>query len=525
MAANKISVRNIGPVLKLDIDLPPNGEGVVVLRGRNGVGKSSTIRGLEDAINPGRQRGVTVTDGQTSGQVEAFGVEMRLGRRASRLGELEVETLEGKLSIADLVDPQIANPASADAKRIKALIQLSDVAADPSLFWPLFGGEDEFESVVEFASLETTDLVELAARVKRDAEKQARAKESEAEHARQKETNHRTAAEGLPAEGEADKEKLDAAYSAALLAKGSIDEQVRGADAAEARYSKAREEMKAAKDGYKGVTVEQARADEQHAKESHDAMQDEMQGLGRQIDELQAKLAAANARAGQAERELRAKEERREAAEQHHANIRALQEVVLNALPSRPSPADVEAATKALDAARAAVAAGETLRKANEHRAEAERWRTIANKAAARAMELRNAAERTDEVLSDAVSRAGTPLLVEAGRLKVAGTKRTDGKTNYGELSQGERARLAVRIAVEQIKKTGKPGLIALSQELFEGLDPVARQGIADEVVGTGIVVLTAEASSDEEITAGGIFDERQQAIENGKDAGTVQKA
>jgi hypothetical protein len=60
-----------------------------------------------------------------SGVVSVPGVTMTVGRSVRRQGELQVETLEGRLSIADLVDPGFVDPERADAKRIKALVGLS----------------------------------------------------------------------------------------------------------------------------------------------------------------------------------------------------------------------------------------------------------------------------------------------------------------------------------------------------------------------------------------------------------------
>jgi hypothetical protein len=45
--------------------------------------------------------------------------------------------------------------------------------------------------------------------------------------------------------------------------------------------------------------------------------------------------------------------------------------------------------------------------------------------------------------------------------------------------------------------------VLTIPQEAWESLDPFNRQMIAEHVAGRGVVVLTAEASSDEEIVAG----------------------
>ena len=77
---------------------------------------------------------VPIRDGEKAALVEAFGVNLRIGARVTRGGESAAVGLEGKFDVSDIVDPGIANAESADAKRIKALVQLTGVEADISAF-------------------------------------------------------------------------------------------------------------------------------------------------------------------------------------------------------------------------------------------------------------------------------------------------------------------------------------------------------------------------------------------------------
>jgi ABC-type cobalamin/Fe3+-siderophores transport system ATPase subunit len=505
---SKVSIRNVGPVIKLDFETPAEG-GVVVMRGRNGRGKSTVINAVESAINPSRGR-VSVTDGEATGQVEAFGVEMRIGRKSTRLGELEVETLEGRLSVADLVEPGIKTPEAADAKRIKALVQLAEVPASAELFYSLFGGQEGFEAVVRPQSLETDDLVVLAEKIKADAERKARELEDSAEHARRNVAIHEAASKGIDLEGEADKAKLDRAYQEAFAAVSRLEGQRDGYNTAKATYDANKAKRDVLKATYAGQPIEaaqQAEADANAAAESMQlaikAAEEQRAAIQRQLDAADASIKGQRAEYAVLTERVAAAVAARHAAERHAQEVRALQEAILEGLPEAPSDDAIAAANKALDEARAAIVQGERVREAREHATLAEAARKKANDDARRALELRDAGQRIDEVLSKAVSKAGTPLVVEAGRLKIAGTKRTGGKTNFGELSHGERWRLGMEIAIAQIKKTGRPGLIALPQEAYESLDGVARRIIAETVAGTGVVVLTAECSMDEEIVAG----------------------
>jgi ABC-type multidrug transport system ATPase subunit len=109
---------------------------------------------------------------------------------------------------------------------------------------------------------------------------------------------------------------------------------------------------------------------------------------------------------------------------------------------------------------------------------------------------FREAAGAVDQVLSDMVARVTKRLRVEAGRL-VCDTDR--GAELLSDLSGGERWRLAVEIAAEQV---GQGGLVTVPQEAWEGLDPQNRAEVAEIARRVGVVLLTAECSENSEIAA-----------------------
>ena len=94
------------------------------------------------------------------------------------------------------------------------------------------------------------------------------------------------------------------------------------------------------------------------------------------------------------------------------------------------------------------------------------------------------------------VARSGSPLRVEAGRL-VLDTHR--GATYFADLSHGERWKIALDIGIDAV---GENGVLTIPQEAYESLDPVNRRSIAEHVYGRGVVIITAEASEDEVLTA-----------------------
>ena len=164
-----VEIKNVGPVEYLNLPIPEGG-GIVVLHGRNGTGKTKSLEAIEK-LTSGRGN-VEVRDGELKGAVSGFGATLTIARSTTRRGEIEVESLSGKFSIADLVQPPVKDPTAADAKRIKTLVSLADAKADPALFHDLVGGAEAFAALIPL--VEADDLVTLASKVKREFEGAAR---------------------------------------------------------------------------------------------------------------------------------------------------------------------------------------------------------------------------------------------------------------------------------------------------------------------------------------------------------------
>ena len=106
---------------------------------------------------------------------------------------------------------------------------------------------------------------------------------------------------------------------------------------------------------------------------------------------------------------------------------------------------------------------------------------------------FRDAAKATDEVLSQIIQNAGVDLRVEAVAQRIRLVTDTDrGVTPFGELSPGERWRLALDIAAEAV---GERGEITIPQDAWEAMDPANKAAIASHVQELGIIVYTAEAT------------------------------
>lgn len=484
--AETIEINNIGPIEHVSIPVPQGG-GVMVLRGRNGRGKSHAIEAAE-SLASGKNK-LEVRDGALSGSVAGLGVTLKVGRRMTRTGELTVETLDGRLSVAELVDPKLKSPDAADAKRIKALVELVGAKADPALFYDLVGGREQLEAGCSVATLETDNIVQMADRIKRDLEKHARMSEERASH----EEGH---AKGcLQAVGEVDLTVqsdaviLQRALESAIESQASIRQRAAARAKALEAKEQAAERLRQADEQRGGESLESLVAREEQRRQ-------EVTQCEQRIEELAAKLADAQNDLRVLNASLEATEQARRDAQQHQATIAAWRDqLAIDVLPAIPQE-EIDAAEDAVRAAREAVERGAVVRQAMRHHAEANKHVEAASVHRQRAKRLRDAARGTDEVLSALVARSGCDeLRVEGGRL-VTTTAR--GATYFGDLSEGERWRIALEIAAKALPPGG---LLAVPQEAWESLDPINRGIVNEAAKKLGIVVLTAEASDDESVT------------------------
>ncbi len=481
-----IEVKNIGPVQHVSIPIPEQG-GVVVLRGRNGSGKTHTLRAVEAAI-AGKGR-PSVRDGALRGEVSGLGVTLRVGRTTRRSGELVVDILDGRMNIADLVDPGIKDPAAADAKRIKALISITGQKPDPSLFSSLFASDDEFKSVVSASTLETDDVVLLAERIKRDCEAAARREESLAEHAAGEAKGKREAAEGVDLSVETDPADLQERLERAIQEHSSLVARRDEAEKHAQQRRQAQQHLEQLEASYDGPSVEAARQAVAEAESVVSAKTERVRELERQLAAARAELEGACESQAAAVRQLKA-------AEHHERVVTEYRQVLESDALLPPDEAAIAAAEQAVTNARQAVEAGALARRAAQELAAAQELEDKARQHGKRAARLREAGKGTDEVLSELITQTGLPYRIEAGRLLVPTSR---GETYFGDLSEGERWKLSLDTAIENL---GDHGLIPLPQEAWEGLDPINRKAVDDHVKLRRVVLLTAEATDDEQITA-----------------------
>jgi len=468
-----IRLENIGPIASAAIKVPEDG-GVVVLRGRNGSGKSIALDAVSAAVS-GKGK-PPLKDLAKRGEVQAGGVSLTVGRNVRRSGELEVNTLEGRLSVADLVDPGIVDPARADATRIKALVGLSGATIDPG---DLHGFPDEL-----LDGLNVDDPVAAMAELKKRLNIGANEYEK---MAAKDEASARALLElNPPPDGQLiDKTAAQERVTAALRAFDAVQAQAKAATGASARAAAARARLS-------DLPVADVAAAKAAAIKAEESVQESRALAQRLKVEYEAALSAYKGNVATRDLAFAASK----AAEEQAAMRAELERQIDESTVPGPTPEEIEAAERELEKARVDIAQAHLQALNAERRKDGEALAESAKEHAREAEELRRKAKQTDEVLSEIVSTLpGCPLQVVDGRL-LCGTKR--GPTHYHDLSMGERWRIALDVAIQAV---GEGGLLVVPQEAWEGLDPDNRAAIAERVRAARVVILTAECS-DGDLTA-----------------------
>lgn len=486
-----IEVENLSAVHRLSIPLPEGG-GVVVLRGGHGVGKSNTLKAV-DALASGRNADkLQVRDGAARGEISGCGVRLTVGKRTNRSGELEVSSIEGRLSVAELVDPGLVDEGKADAKRIKALAQLAGVEADPKLFHELFDSPEEFDAVISADQLKTDDILLLADRIKRAIDAEARKVEGLANTERAHAAACAEAASGIDMDAVADADTLQSRLETAIRREQELQTKRREALARNKGIEEARAQLETAKQSDAGTCLEECRINEARAR-------GEVAGTSAVVERLEKELAAASAQLKLDQSHYAKTQSELASAEQQALTVAAWEKTLAEAGAAAvpPTQDEIDDASIAVMSARKACDAGAVIRQARIKLVKKEDHLKAAAVHEKRAESLRGAAGNVDSVLSNQIAKLGCALKVEKGRL----VTKTDRSTSelYSELSEGERYDIAIDIAVDAV---GPKGLLTLPQTAWEGLNKKTKAGVANRCRLRGATLLTAEVTDDDILSA-----------------------
>jgi DNA repair ATPase RecN len=466
----RIAIEKIGPIEYLELPIPENG-GVVVLRGRNGVGKSWALQAV-DCLASGRGT-LPVRDGATRGTVSGIGVTLTVERSVRRRGTAEVVSLDGRFDISEFVTPPIADPDAADRRRIKALVQLSGLPARADDFVSILPSGVSLDDLVP-ASERSEDPVVLAGQIKRSLEEEARRLER--------------ATQQFRAEADALRKQIPPGTEHVVTTEKDREEALTELHAALTRLT----ELETRATETQRLLHLQEMARQQLADLSRDYTEPEvyeaqLEQIDRVIHELEQQLAAVRERRQQL---LREKEKAVRTGEQ----LSRLREILNQTVPLITE----SELTEARERHRAAQERYDTVIRMLEITKLGRRVRdleTAAQTTEKRATELRNAAWATDQVLTSMVARVTDDLRVHGGRLVVQSHR---GMELFADLSLGERWRLALEIFAKLLPPNG---ILVAKQEAWEALDPTNKREIVLLAKRLGVTIFTAEADDSEHIS------------------------
>jgi energy-coupling factor transporter ATP-binding protein EcfA2 len=472
----EIVIENVGPVKKVSIQIPADG-GIVVLRGRNGAGKSHVLDAVQSLVSG--EGSVPVRDGQQRATVDGLGATLKVSKRATRSGELEVVALDGGVDPSTLVDPGISDPDKADAQRIKALLTLARAEAKAEQFDSLVPGR----TLSQFAADET-DPVRLAAIAKRAYQALARDSETAAEVARREAESHRAAVVQIDYEGPTDPKVLRANLEQATRAEMALEATVAANEAAIIRANEALAKVRQLSDGH-ADKLAAARADNVRYEAVLAERAEDLDRLAKALEIARAEHEESRRTRDESGRTIRELEAAGKTIESLEAEVDKAAGIV------PVDPAQIEAAGNAVHSASEAVRLAELVRQSEQSEAKAKAAAERAKASESEAQKARDAAAQCDKILSGLVDAAGTGLFVDGGRLRLS-TDRGDEEL-YADLSHGERWRIAIDVCVASV---GACGLIVIPQEAWEGLDPVSRTELSQHCRERGVTVLTAECDA-----------------------------
>ncbi len=337
----------------------------------------------------------------------------------------------------------------------------------------------------------------MAGAIKRDLEAASRKSADEAKNAAARADACRKAIEGIDLDAEADAKKLQAELEAAVGEKSRLETKSAAHSTAQDAARISRDALNKRLADYKGPTLEHAAVAEKEARDALETCYVERAAAELAVLQAKQRLEAAqkaSARAGDA---VTDKERIREMAEQHAAGIIYFRETIDAAANLGPVNAgDIVRAKSQVDQCRQHVEQGAIVRRARQQAAEAEQFKQAVATHGAEADALRDAARAVDNVLSEVVSKAGVPLRVEAVNAGLRLTTQTGrGRTCFGELSDGERWRIGLDIAINAV---GAGGELTIGQPAWQDLDKANRQAIAARAREAGVIIYTAQADEGE---------------------------
>lgn len=495
---NTVTIEGIGPIRNpFEIEFDSEG-GIVVLEGLNESGKSTALKSTRALLGSGEA--LQHTDGFDRGSVLWNGGEARItvAKQTRSSGKIGVARLEGVDPMA-LVDPGIKDPEKADDERIRVLALLTGVKLDATPFAKLVGGEEALKLIARAGSYMKTSPVDMVKAFKSDFQDAARKLKEQAKNEGIKAEGIRKLVGEVDTEAPHNEAELASAHRAAVeretLARGRAQEARGRAQ----RIAEAGAKLEEFAKGRGGISSVEARSKFVEAEELLQARAAEESESQIRLTEARAAYQAAEKAAQDAQ--LRTREARKavqdaaqtvktaQAAEESLEAARVLAGSSVEDM--GPSDEELAALTRSADAAAKRMQVGAIVRDALRKLTDAEKCERTAQELLDEAARFDEAAEGCEEILTlEIQAKSPRGLRVRGGRLVVSSPRSPE--EIFAERSAGARTKIAVDIAIDAI---GEGGLLVLSQEAFEGLDPVARRELHDHLRSRKTSMLTAACS------------------------------
>ena len=471
-----IEIKNVGPIEHLTIPVPEEG-GLVVLRGRNGTGKSHALAAVTSLYNKDVRKGIRHSDRMPSGSVDGLGVTVKFSRSNTAKGELECETLDSKLDLAKLIDPGIKDPVAADSKRLETIVHLANVKVDEKQWREALSPEIDTPQGqgLNLTTIVTDDPVVTSDRLRRAChdialkiEKSAVTQITEAK-ALHKSIEHHKFPPTIP-----DNTALIEEFK--ILAKDA-------AKAEEARRSgqKAADDIQKAREDFANVVDPSGSL--AAAEVELNAVKDELDSIAEQMQKLTSRKVSLAI-------DLRHNQHAVQQLQDQVKQFEQIKKIVDQPLPVYPTEAEVEALKEVVTQKSKEISDTEVLREAKKVKDKADRYAEQGAECERIAARWRELARSMDKVLEDALVVAGfTDIKVHDGRLCVESDR---GLEPFAELSHGERTKLAFDLAAKGLPKDA---ILVFGQEQYESLDPENREHVRELAQERGLLVFTAMAT------------------------------
>lgn len=488
---SSIIIRNVKAISHFEMPIPEGG-GVVVFKGTNGIGKSTAIQAVEAVATNRGTSDLEPSDGAASGSIIGLGVRISIGRKNTRTGELVCTAIDGKLSIEDLVDPGIQNPTSADAKRIKTLIQIYGIKACLEMFRPAFETEEEFKDTLKSEEIEVTDdFLVFAERVKRAIDKAALAHEGKSNTEAALAASCASQAKDVDINAECDSLVLQQRFEAAIRIEQQAKAEQKSAAEQNARIEQAQTALDMIAGTDAGKVAEQAKRELESAQSSATKAIMAVQAARVAFENAERELV-------RCEEEIVACQKAYDTSQKQVSLIESYRKTLADAGAAAVPPTEeyLSAVADEVKAAREACDQGAVVRQAKKKLEDREQHLAKASEYTKKALSLRGAAGNIDTVLSKQITDRGGALFVEKGRLV---TKTHRGTELFADLSDGEKWKLAIDVAIDAV---GPNGLITAGQPCWDGFSDAFRTEIADHLKARGAVLVTAQITNDPVLTA-----------------------